>query len=183
MTMNSRLKEIISHIEDVRATLLRTVEGLPSNEAEESPGSGEWSIVEILHHLYLTETQISQLLERQVEHARKKGIGPDPDEESLITSLDQYALERATIKVKAPLRFLPQQDIEKLKIIELLKDSRGKLLDTISRASAYNLCELVFPHPVIGQLNMYQWILFVGKHEARHTHQIEDVLTRKKENV
>jgi hypothetical protein len=180
MTMNARLKEIVSHIEDVRATLLRSVEGLSSNKAEEPPGPGEWSIVEILHHLYLTETQVTQLLEKQVERAREKGIGPDPDDESLITSLDRYSLDRATTKIKAPMRSVPQQDIKKMEIIELLKDSRGKFLDTISRASAYNLSELFFPHPVIGRLNMYQWILFVGKHEARHTHQIEDVLTGKK---
>lgn len=180
MTMNPRLKEIVKYMEEARATLLLTVEGLSSNEAEESPGPGEWSIVEILHHLYLTETQVTQLLERQVERARQRGIGPDPDDESLITSLDQYFLDGATTKIKAPLRSVPQQDIKKLKIIELLKDSREKFLDTISRASPYNLSELVFPHPVIGRLNMYQWILMVGKHEARHTHQIEDVLTRKK---
>jgi len=181
MDMNERLKEIVNYLEEVRSVLQRTVAGLSTNEAEESPGPGEWSIIEILHHLYLTEIQVSQLLEKQMERARKRGIGPDPDNESLLTSLDRYSLERATTKVKNPLRaVIPQQGIEKLKILELLNSSRGNFLDIISRASVYNLSELSFPHPILGKLNMYQWILFVGKHETRHTHQIEDVLTKKK---
>ena len=178
MSMNQRLTEIVHYLKDVRSVLLRTVGEPPSPKAEESPGPGEWSVAEILHHLYLTESQVTQLLEKQVERAGKRGIGPDPENESMLTSLDGFSLERATTKVKAPPYAAPQQKIEILKILELLKNAREKFLETISRASVYNLSELVFPHPAMGKLNMYQWILFVGKHETRHTHQIEDVLER-----
>jgi hypothetical protein len=29
-----------------------------------------------------------------------------------------------------------------------------------------------FPHPAWGPLNLYQWLAFVGAHEARHLAQI-----------
>jgi uncharacterized damage-inducible protein DinB len=178
MNMNQRLAEIVNYLEDVRAVLLKTVGGLSSTEAEKSPGPGEWSVVEILHHLYLGEAGVSQLLEKQVERAGKKGIGPDLENESLLTSLDRFSLERVTTKINAPPQTVPQQGIEMSKMLELLKNGREKFLEIISRASAYNLSELSFPHPAMGKVNMYQWILFVGKHETRHIHQIEDVLKR-----
>jgi hypothetical protein len=33
----------------------------------------------------------------------------------------------------------------------------------------------VYPHPLVGMLNLYQWILFVGQHEGRHSEQIRDI--------
>ena len=31
------------------------------------------------------------------------------------------------------------------------------------------------PHPVLGPINIYQWALFVGSHEARHALQIREI--------
>jgi hypothetical protein len=30
-------------------------------------------------------------------------------------------------------------------------------------------------HPVLGPIDLYQWILFVAVHEARHTAQIREI--------
>ena len=30
-------------------------------------------------------------------------------------------------------------------------------------------------HPVLGPLNIYQWVLFNGSHEARHTLQVREI--------
>ena len=32
-------------------------------------------------------------------------------------------------------------------------------------------------HPVLGEIDLYQWILFVGQHEARHVAQITEVVS------
>ncbi|MEA2712972.1 MAG: hypothetical protein QOK27_933, partial [Gemmatimonadales bacterium] len=34
---------------------------------------------------------------------------------------------------------------------------------------------LTFSHPLLGSLDLYQWILFVGQHEARHAAQIAEL--------
>jgi hypothetical protein len=36
------------------------------------------------------------------------------------------------------------------------------------------------PHPVMGLLDAYQWVLLVSAHAARHTKQIEEVKTSAK---
>jgi len=37
------------------------------------------------------------------------------------------------------------------------------------------LSEVVQPHPVLGPINLYQWALFVGSHETRHTGQVREI--------
>ncbi len=34
----------------------------------------------------------------------------------------------------------------------------------------------VFPHPFLGQLDCYQWLLFIAAHCERHVRQMEEVL-------
>lgn len=31
-------------------------------------------------------------------------------------------------------------------------------------------------HPLLGELDLYQWLIFVGQHEGRHKKQIERTL-------
>ncbi len=176
--MNSRLSEIVNEIKEARTTLFSVVGGLPQKEFDKKPDPGQWSVGEILHHIYLFETQIARLLARQVEKAKKRGLGADRNDGSLIRSLDRFALETTERKLKAPPSLEPRQGIEKKKLLELLQHSRSELLDIVSEASSYDLSELVFPHPTFGRLNMYEWILLVGKHDNRHKTQIENVLNK-----
>jgi hypothetical protein len=37
------------------------------------------------------------------------------------------------------------------------------------------LGDITVPHPVLGPLNLYQWVLFVGGHESRHAIQIREI--------
>ncbi|MGD2092779.1 MAG: DinB family protein [Candidatus Aminicenantes bacterium] len=176
--MNTRLSEIVNEIENARTTLFRTVEGLSQKEFDKQPDSGQWSVGEILHHIYILENQVTKLLEKQVEKAKKRGIGPDLNTESLIKSLDRFAFETAETKLKAPSSVEPRQGIEKKKLIELLQHSRTALLEIVSAAGSYDLSELIFPHPILGRLNMYEWILLIGKHDDRHRTQIENILNQ-----
>jgi uncharacterized damage-inducible protein DinB len=176
--MNYSLSEIVNEIENARTTLLNTVGELPQKELDEQPVPGQWSVGEILHHIYLLETQVTKLLAKQVEKAKKRGIGPAPNDESLIRSLDRFASMTAGRKLKAPSSVEPRQGIEKKKLMELLQHSRTALLDIVSAAGSYDLSELIFPHPTLGRLNMYEWILLVGKHDDRHRAQIENILNK-----
>jgi hypothetical protein len=33
-----------------------------------------------------------------------------------------------------------------------------------------------YPHPAFGPLNLYEWLAFIGIHEARHLRQVEALL-------
>jgi DinB superfamily len=171
--MNARLNEIIDKLNSQRQHLLDTVDNFSDQEMVTSPEPNRWSPSEILHHLYLTETQMTILLEKQIARGIKKGIGPDSETHSVLTSLDKYNIATPKTKLKAPTRSEPQPNLPKNEIIKMLSTSRQNLLNTIENASNTNLSLLFFPHPMMGKLNMYQWLIFIGQHEDRHRAQIK----------
>ena len=75
----------------------------------------------------------------------------------------------------APERVLPQPGINKMDLIAALRQSRQAILDAVAPIGDYDLSEVKWPHPALGEINFYQWILFIGKHEQRHLGQIEGV--------
>jgi hypothetical protein len=60
--------------------------------------------------------------------------------------------------------------------IAALEGSRRALHDALRDADGMNLGALKRQHPVFGELTLYQWALFVGQHEERHTRQIQRTL-------
>jgi hypothetical protein len=170
--MNPRLKEIVDEMEAARSELLRNVSDLDKAATRARAQPDQWSIGEILHHLFLMESMVTTLLEKQVTRAKDRGIGPDLSTESLLHSLDRFSIETVTDRIKAPQSVAPAQGLTKSELLTLLANSRAKLRQAISEADGMDLSQMEFPHPVFGRLNMYQWILFVGKHERRHISQI-----------
>ncbi len=43
-------------------------------------------------------------------------------------------------------------------------------------ADGLSLGEIKHTHPVLGELDLYQWLIFLGQHESRHKKQIERTL-------
>ncbi len=170
--MNPRLEEIVKEIEAARSELIRGVSDLDEAATGARAAPGLWSIGEILHHLVLMENLVTMLLEKQIPRAQDKGIGADMHTESLLHSLDQFPIETVIDKLTAPQSVTPAQGLTRSQLLSLLSDSRAKLLRAISAADGIDLSQMHFPHPYFGRLDMYQWILFVGKHERRHTTQI-----------
>ncbi len=174
MTGNGkRLREVVQALEAARARLLDKVGSLGQADLDAAPSPDGWSIGEILHHLQLIETSVSRLVGRLLEHAERDDMGPDKRTDSVLGSLDRFAIESAPQKVAAPTAFIPQKGSSQKDLLEGLAKSRGALLAVVERAGAFDLSQVSFPHPVLGRIDGYQWLLYVAQHELRHLHQIE----------
>jgi hypothetical protein len=55
---------------------------------------------------------------------------------------------------------------------EQLDEARGALMGTAQAAERKHLAHLSFPHPYLGRLDFYQWLLFVAEHVQGHTEQL-----------
>jgi hypothetical protein len=173
--MNPRLEEIVREIEAARSELINMVSDLGESATGARAAPGQWSIGEIMHHLVLMENQVATLLEKQIPRARDRGIGADTSSDSLIHSLDWYPIETVVDKLTAPQSVIPTQGLTRDELLSLLADSRARLRRALSQADGIDLSQMHFPHPVLGRIDMYKWILFVGKHERRHIAQIARV--------
>ncbi|MDB4916548.1 MAG: DinB-like domain protein, partial [Gemmatimonadetes bacterium] len=62
-------------------------------------------------------------------------------------------------------------------VLELLDASRAVLRDALAGADGLALGSIKHTHPAFGELDLYQWVLFVGLHERRHAGQVSEVIS------
>ena len=173
--MQKRLAEVISYVEASRVRLLESVAHVHPSFAEIRPRDGTWSVAEILTHLALVDAGVAKLVARSVLWGKEHGVGPEMSDESVLSSIDEFAIiERP--KFTAPDRLIPPHDSRMEEALRLLEDSRRALIDALLEGDGMDLSAIKRPHPVFGELNLYQWALFIGKHEERHTGQIHHTL-------
>ncbi|MGH7496270.1 MAG: DinB family protein [bacterium] len=175
--MNNKLQELAAEIARQREKLLQVIAGLSQQQLDFQPSPDSWSIGEVLHHLFLIESYISKMAARLLARAQEKGIGPDPESEgSALHSLDHLREVTSQNKFKAIPQTAPRPGMAKKELLDSLESSREELRKVITEAAKYNLNQLVFPHPYLGEFNLYQWILFTGRHEQRHRGQIRGIV-------
>jgi len=64
--------------------------------------------------------------------------------------------------------------MDSIAALTALEKSRLALRDLVTAYDGVNLGAFTHPHPVLGVIDGYQWIAFLGWHEARHTLQIRE---------
>lgn len=181
--MQKRLAEVISCIEASRVRLLASVAHVHPSFAEIRPRDGTWSVAEILTHLSLVDSGVAKLVARSVLWGKEKGVGPETSDESILSSVDEYTITERPKFFAAPQHLIPPHDSRMDEALRLLADSHRALKDAYVEADDLDLSVIKRPHPAYGDLNLYQWGLFVGKHEERHTRQIERTLRELQETA
>ncbi len=172
--MNHKVQEIVTEIEHVRQTIYDTVAVLTQAQMDFKPAPESWSISQNLSHLNKVERGLPKLYTMLLQKIEEAGLKPET-EGSMLDSLDHAQLDVVTQKFQAPERVLPQSGLTKAEVLTALQQSRQAVLDAVAPAGEYDLSGVTWPHPALGDINFYQWLLFIGKHEQRHLGQIEGV--------
>ena len=174
--MNPRLKELLDYTEQARADLLALVQPLPARQWDARARAGGWTVREIVGHLQLVEDSSVRALFRSFRRARDAGLGQERESGSLLDSLDWSRLPVVVLPVQAPAFTTPNAPQSPDALYEGLTRSRAGLRTWAAEADGFALAEVHFPHPALGNINLYQWVLMIGQHERRHIAQIERVL-------
>lgn len=175
MALSKKMQELTDAISRSRQSLLRHVDGLSDAQLSYKPDEGEWSLNDILHHLALTDEANGKLTSRALKHAHEKNVPPDPTpDESVLNCLDA-AVASLNTRAQAPDFVRPQSHLPAPDSLARLAASRERMLQSIEQLCVYDLTQLKYPHPVLGDLDMYQWILIAGGHEGRHVGQIKRI--------
>jgi uncharacterized damage-inducible protein DinB len=176
--MHPRLIELVNYATTQRARLLSAVSLVPEPLRQRRAQPDCWSTAEVLEHLHRVERSIARLLAHGLERASVEGIGPDSESDSVMAWLDAFQLVRRTARISAPEWVRPRGEYSAAQALAALAESRQALLMGIRALDGLALGKLTQSHPLLGSLNLYQWILFVGQHEARHAAQIEEIAGR-----
>jgi hypothetical protein len=176
--LHPRLAELVQLLAEARTELLRVIGDIAPPLAARCPGPGTWSVAQIADHLRIVEAGIVRALTRLLEQSDPATLGPETETSSVLSSLDRYRFEDRRSRLPAPERVRPGESPDLSAALAGLEHSRRQLLDLVERANGLALGTITFEHPALGRWSFYQWLLFIGQHERRHSAQARDVLSQ-----
>jgi len=171
--MHPRLAELVEYAESTRRDLLAQVTDFPAGRAHTPGADGAWSLSQQLAHLHLVEHSSVRAMFRALKDAKKAGLGPETETSSLRGALDSTDLAYGTRKLEAPEFVTPTDAPDIETALARLRESREGLHAWAREADGFALATVTFPHPRLGVLNLYEWVLMIAGHERRHMIQIE----------
>jgi hypothetical protein len=175
-SMHARLAETMDYVEEKRRELLQSFAGVARDRLSRRASAGGWSVAEILDHLRMVESGVARLITKRATRAREEGLGEETSAESVLTSLEPYRAEFENTVMQAPETVRPRSNPDPDEALIGLHSSREALREAAEAASGLALSEIKQDHPLLGELDLYQWLIFLGQHEVRHKKQIERTL-------
>jgi uncharacterized damage-inducible protein DinB len=172
--MHPRLTELLDYLDAKRASVLEAASALPHDRWTVRPDPDRWSVSEVCWHLQRVESGVAKLIRKRATDARAQGHPAEVASDSMLGALDGRGVADRTRPIQAPPQVSPTDIPSAESVQQQLNESRNLLRAAIADADGLALGRLTHPHPVLGEIDLYQWILFVGQHEERHTSQIAE---------
>jgi hypothetical protein len=163
---------IVEQLAQSRERLVLTVEGLTSEQRGFRPAEGRWSIADCVEHITVVEGSVLGKIQQALQSA------PEPERRDDAQGKDQLILEKVPMReqrIQGPAVFMPQgrwPDFEEL--VRQFEATRERSV-RFSAVTQGDLRNHFFPHPVLGLLDCYQWLLLISAHCERHVRQMEEV--------
>ena len=133
-------------------------------------------MAEILEHLRMVESGVARLITKRVGQAREAGLGEEKEITSVLPSFDRHNAVLEAAVLKSPPTVQPRADVDINEALEGLDSSHEALRAAVTAANGLSIGEIKHTHPILGELDLYQWLIFLGQHEGRHRKQIERTL-------
>jgi hypothetical protein len=165
------MKKVLQRLDSVHQKLLSAVSPLEPMLYAQRPTEGEWSVGEIMHHLCLVEDRVIKELEG--------AIARPPQRVSFLRRFIPTAIVSVrAIRVKAPKAMNPLDAPVKEVAIKNFDRTRDNLKALCATHGNERFRNLVFKHPVLGEIDGVATVSFIGYHEQRHYKQIREVLKK-----
>jgi hypothetical protein len=173
--MHSRLEEVLSYLDTQRAALFEAIQLAPAEMRDQKPGPDRWSIAQVLEHLLMIEKRIAMGVTKWVSDARAGELGLETETSSVMATLPLELIVDRSQRRNAPEDVAPRGEMDAASAWAALGKSRASLRSGVLAGDGLALGEVIQKHPVLGPINIYQWLLFVGSHEGRHTAQVVEI--------
>lgn len=173
--LHPRIEELLEYLEETRAAFLMAVAAVPPALRAARPVPGRWTLGEIIDHVAKVESSCVRLLNKKLAEARANGLPDETDTTSIMAGFDTGRLLDRTRRIEAPPIVVPTEGATVDEALAALARSRAALRAALVDASGLALATITFPHPALGVLNMYHWLLSVGGHDTRHAEQVREL--------
>jgi hypothetical protein len=172
-TLTAEEREVaLKNLQATRDAFLKSIAGLSEKQWRFKPAPDRWSVAEVSEHIAVAESTIFGMLGKIMTSPA------DPARRAEVAGKDQIILTKVpdrSRKVQAPEFLKPTNRwATEADVVKAFEESRQATMDYV-RTTNDDLRDHFGPHPVLGPLDGYQWILLISAHSERHTKQIEEV--------
>ncbi len=165
--------ELEPALKRTRDATLFMIAPLSSEELFTSPGPDRWSVAMVLDHLRMVDVGVTAMVDKLVAKALKTSIGPAPDEVDDPVDLPRM-MRRINSRPVASTAIPAERPLDSI-VVDFT--AAGEALRQAANATLSVDCrERTFPHPYIGPMNAYTWLMFVAAHEAGHQEHIREIV-------
>jgi uncharacterized damage-inducible protein DinB len=166
-------KQAVKYLEETRKNFLDSVKGLSEAQWKFKAAPDRWSVAEVAEHIAVSEETLMGLVTEQI---MKSPATPEKKEaaKGKDAQLRQQVEDRST-RVQAPEMLKPTSRwATQAELVKSFNTSRDKTINYI-QTTQEDLRSHFGPHPILKDLDAYQWITLISAHCARHTDQIKEV--------
>ena len=147
--------------------------GLTEAQANFKVAPEKWSIAEVAEHITATEAFIFEILQKKMKEAPSA-----PEKKDAVRGKEQIiqrAVPNRGRKVTAPEEVRPTGRWATLRETrEAFEKTRQRTIDFV-KLSKEDLRSWHHPHFALGEMDIYQWTVFLAAHSERHLAQIREV--------
>jgi uncharacterized damage-inducible protein DinB len=160
---------LLMRFAETRERVSRNVHGLSKEQMLYRPEPGQWSVAEIVEHLVVVENHLVSEIEKLVK------LQPDPSKRNAMADADVFAQAGTVLRrIEAPVGAVPTFRWPPEELLSEFETTRQHTRDFAATTDA-ELRRHFMPHPSLGPLDCYQWLLLVAAHCQRHCAQSERV--------
>lgn len=188
--MNHELIELQAYLDSTESKLLAELRGMELNHY---PANGGWSAGQVVAHLIKTEKYLYPLfsfvpklirsqtiLDRldwlNTAMSKLAGMSFLSNGEQLPKTLNQADMASFRGRFTAPAFLKPRRKTYELESMWAKRQvARAKTLAALSSSDLPRLKQLRFSHPILGSFSLFEFALFIGKHEEWHTEQLKRI--------
>ncbi|HMD48410.1 MAG TPA: DinB family protein [Bryobacteraceae bacterium] len=154
-----------------RERLLDTVNGLNKEQARFRPSRDRWSVADCVEHVAIVEKAVLNKIQAIVLSPPQPEPAAGTPDDAILSSVPNRSPH-----CTSPVEALPRRRWTDLgALLRQFEAARERSL-RFAAVTQSDLRAYFFLHPQYGELDCYQWLLYLGAHSERHARQADDVL-------
>lgn len=172
--MHPRMQELLGFMDEQYAAFRAAADAVPAEDRERQPAEGCWSVAQVVDHVARVEGMFAGFVTRALAEAREQGVPAETETGSVLAPALLAKLSDRSFKRNAPEPAHPAPDARYDEVRAALDQAHTRGREALASADGLALETIRMPHPALGMLNLYEWGVAVGGHEARHAAQIRE---------
>lgn len=154
-----------------RIAVLKAVEGVKEHQARWKPSEDRWSILEYIEHLAVSDDELVALVKRSLEGLAH--VETDEERKAREQKIRATPIPRGVNR--APHNLRPTARFGSLaEAVSAFLAARDRTIE-FGQSTTDDLRQHFVPHPVLGQMDGYQWLCGNARHAETHAAHVLEI--------